>query len=501
VQRSYTSLNYSQVAHHLQRIEINVLAQLVAPGTGDRSGRVSLASNTDVTLDLRGYVAARHASGKPVAVAAEINANLPYMPGEAEVERREFDVMLEPEGAAFDLFAPPKEPVSLADYAMALRAATRVKDGGTLQIGIGSFSDALAHALILRHANNAAFCNLLDRLGHSRRDGDDLGPFQTGLYGCTEMLVDGYLALRRAGILSRRVANSHGGRAVLHAGFFVGSQGFYRELKAMRPEELAEICMTAISFTNTLHADEALKRAQRPHARFINTAMTVTLLGAASSDALDDGRVVSGPGGQHDLVAMAHDLEGARAIIAVRSTRSQQRRLHSNVVWSYGNATVPRHLRDMVVTEYGLADLRGKSDRDCIAAMLAVADSAYQDGLKRQAQAAGKLETSFALPSPASSNRPERLEAALGPARRAGLLPAFPLGTEMTDVEQRLAHVLSELKTTTAADLVRIFAAGLADWRLAPADRAALQRLELIAPRTLTGYALRTLIVGALRRA
>ena len=116
-----------------------------------------------------------------------------------------------------------------------------------------------------------------------------------------------------------------------HAGFFVGSQAFYRELKEMRPEELAEICMTAISFTNTLHEDETLKRAQRPHARFINTAMTVTLLGAVSSDALDDGRVVSGPGGQHDLVAMAHDLEGARSIIAVRSTRPQKRRARSNV--------------------------------------------------------------------------------------------------------------------------------------------------------------------------
>jgi acyl-CoA hydrolase len=501
VQRSYTSLNYSHVARHLQRMEINVLAQLVAPGTGDRGGRVSLASNTDVTLELRAYLAARRATGKPMAAAAEINANLPYMPGEAEVERGEFDVMLEPEGAAFDLFAPPKEPVSLADYAMALRAATRVKDGGTLQIGIGSFSDALTHALILRHADNAAFCNLLDRLGHTPSDGDDLGPFQTGLYGCTEMLVDGFLALRRAGILSRRVANPIGGQALLHAGFFVGSRAFYRELKEMPPEQLAEICMTGISFTNTLLANETLKRAQRPHARFINTAMTVTLLGAVSSDALDDGRVVSGPGGQHDLVAMAHDLEGARSIIAVRSTRRQKRRVRSNIVGSYGNATVPRHLRDIVVTEYGIADLKGKSDRDSIAAMLAVADSAYQVDLKRQAQAAGKLEPSFNLPAHASSNRPERLEAALGPARRMGLLPAFPLGTEMTEVEQRLALVLSELKTAAVADLARTFSAGLADWRRAPAERAALERLHLSAPTTLTGYALRTLVVGALRRA
>ena len=81
--------------------------------------------------------------------------------------------------------------------------------------------------------------------------------------------------------------------------------------------------MTAISFTNTLDGDEALKRQQRRDARFVNTAMIVTLLGAASSDMLEDGRVVSGAGGQHDLVTMAQALDGARSIIAVRSTRQQ----------------------------------------------------------------------------------------------------------------------------------------------------------------------------------
>jgi acyl-CoA hydrolase len=501
MQRNYTSLNYSHVARHLQRVETNVFAQLVAPGTGDRSARVSLSSNTDVTLDIVDYVAARRAAGKPVALVGEVNANLPYMPGEAEVERADYDVMLEPEGAPYDLFAPPKEPVSLADHAMALRAATLIKDGGTLQIGIGSFSDALAHALILRHTNNAAFRALLDRLGPPLANDAQLEPFETGFYGCTEMLVDGYLAMRRAGILRRRVARPDGAQAVLHAGFFVGNQAFYRELRAMPHEELAQICMTAISFTNTLHGDEALKRAQRPHARFVNTAMTATLLGAVSSDALEDGRVVSGPGGQHDLIAMAHELDGARSIVAVRSTRRQNRRMRSNVVWAYGNTTVPRHLRDIVVTEYGIADLRGKSDRDTIAAMLAVADGAYQHELQRQAQAAGKLESAFQLPERAAGNRAERLQAALGPARRQGLLPTFPLGTEMTEVEQRLAPALSDLKSAGPADLVRSLWAGLADWRLAPAERAALERLDLAAPATLTQHALRAIVVGTLRRA
>jgi acyl-CoA hydrolase len=500
VQRSYTSLNYLHVARHLKRMETNVFAQLVAPGAGNRAAHVSLSSNTDVTLDILGYIADRREAGKPVAFVGELNANLPYMPGEAEIDRAQFDVMLEPEGTPYDLFAPPKEPVSLADYAMALHAATLIKDGGTLQIGIGSFSDALAHALILRHANNAAFRSLLDKLGTPLADGAEIAPFETGLYGCTEMLVDGFLALRRAGILRRRVAKPGGGEAVLHAGFFVGNRAFYRELCEIPPGELAEICMTAISFTNTLFGDEALKRAQRPHARFINTAMTATLLGSVSSDALDDGRVVSGAGGQHDLVAMAHELEGARSIIAVRSTRRQKGRAHSNIVWAYGNATVPRHLRDIIVTEYGIADLRGKSDRDCIIAMLAVTDRAHQAGLQRQAQDTGKLERSFTLPALSANNRSERLEAALGPARREGLLPVFPLGTEMTDVEQALAAALSALRTAGPADLVRTLAAGLASRQLAPGELAAVERLELAPPTSLTERALRVLVVGALRR-
>jgi hypothetical protein len=89
-----------------------------------------------------------------------LNENLPYMPGEAEIARAQIDMVLEPAGPHYGLFAPPKQSVSLADYTMALNAATLVKDGGTLQIGIGAFSDALAHALVLRHTDNAAFRDL-----------------------------------------------------------------------------------------------------------------------------------------------------------------------------------------------------------------------------------------------------------------------------------------------------------------------------------------------------
>lgn len=498
VQQRYTSLNYSEVARHLARVGTNALAQLVAQSP-HAAGRVSLSSNTDVTLDMIPYMQARRSSGQPLAFAAEINTNLPYMPGEAEIDLREFDVVLETGRPHYELFAPPKEPVSLGDYAMALHAATLIKDGGTLQIGIGSFADALAHALVLRHTRNADFRALLEKLDARLPANAELTPFAMGLYGCTEMLVDGFLALMRAGILRRRVTAADGRKALLHAGFFMGSQAFYRELREMPRETLELIAMTTISFTNTLYGEEELKRAQRRNARFVNTAMLVTLLGAASSDQLEDGRVVSGAGGQHDLVAMAHALEGGRSIIGVRSTRRSDRRTVSNIVWRYANATVPRQLRDMVVTEYGIADLRGRSDRDVIDQMLRVADSAFQRQLMQKAQQAGKLEWSYRLPEEASRNRPARIAAALGPARHEGLLPPFPLGTEMTETEQTLAGALTLLKSAGYADLVQALVAGLGP-AASEREKAALERLSLASSGSLRDRALQMLVLGALRR-
>jgi acyl-CoA hydrolase len=114
VQRSYTSLNYSQVAGHLERTGTNVFGQLVAPHPQGEP-RISLSSNTDVTLDMVPYILRRRQAGQPLALAVEINANLPYMPGAAEMDVNECDVVLETDRPHYALFAPPKEPVSLPD--------------------------------------------------------------------------------------------------------------------------------------------------------------------------------------------------------------------------------------------------------------------------------------------------------------------------------------------------------------------------------------------------
>ena len=301
----------------------------------------------------------------------------------------------------------------------------------------------------------------------------------------------------RVGILKRRAIDAAGRESVLDAGFFVGNADFYRHLHEMPLDERALIRMRAISHTNTLDGDSAGKRAARVDARFVNTAMMVTLLGAVASDATADQRVVSGVGGQLDLVLQALQLSGARSIIAVRSTRRSGMKTESNVVWSYASCTVPRSLRDIVVSEYGIADVRGRSDRDIVAAIVAIADAAVQERLIGEAMRAGKLEKGFKLPA-GPPNSARHVEDALAPFRRDSLLPLFPFGTEMTPVEQSLVEPLADLASASAGALARIFVRGFG--AIADSERAALQRLSLQEPGSYKDRALRRLILGAIRQ-
>src|SRR5258708_37606973 len=126
----------------------------------------------------------------------------------------------------------------------------------------------------------------------------------------------------------------------------------------MAEAERETILVTAVSGVNDLFGEENLARRQRHDARFINICMMMTLFGAAVSDALEDGRVVSGGGGQYNFVAMAHELERARSILLLHATRAARGGGESKIVFNYGHAPIPRHLRDIVITEDGIPDLR-----------------------------------------------------------------------------------------------------------------------------------------------
>jgi hypothetical protein len=228
--------------------------------------------------------------------------------------------------------------------------------------------------------------------------------------------------------------------------------------------------------------------------------MMATLLGAVVSDALEDGQVVSGVGGQFNFVAQAFALDDARSVIVLRATRETAGRTTSNIRWSYGHVTIPRHLRDIVVTEYGVADLRGKTDRDVIAAMLAVADSRFQDELLRQAKEAGKIEPGFELPASCRDNTPARIASALAPAREQGLLPPFPFGTDFTAAEQRLMPALRLLAAASPFRLARLAVRGFAAQESSEVEEC-LVRMGLDKARTPNERFHAALLRGALEAA
>jgi acyl-CoA hydrolase len=492
-QRDYISANYTHALGYVLQRGVNVVGQLVAKQVRGGETRVSLSCNPDLTLDL---LKRRHEGQCDFLFVGQVNSELPFMPGDADLPADEFDMMLESPQTDFALFAPPREPIDLADYAAGLHAARTVMDGGTLQIGIGSLGDAVTQALVLRHHRNADFRTMVSRLDPHDRTPSSLrqeAPFETGLHGLSEMFVEGFLDLVRAGILKREVDGT-----VLQAAFFVGSRAFYRALREMPDAERARLRMTAVSYTNELYGDEVVKRQGRVKARFINNAMMATLLGAVISDALEDGRVVSGVGGQYNFVAQGFALEDARSVIIVPATRSAGGKTSSNIRWNYGHATIPRHLRDVVVTEYGVADLRGKSDRDVIVAMLAVTDSRFQDELMRSAKDAGKLEKTYALPAACRDNTRERIARALKPAAEQGLVPLFPFGTDFTAVEQRLIPALDMLKMSSPLRLAELAARGL--FTAAPTKdvRDGLARMGLDQPGNFSERAYAALLRGAL---
>jgi hypothetical protein len=230
----------------------------------------------------------------------------------------------------------------------------------------------------------------------------------------------------------------------------------------------------------------------------MNTTMVVTLLGAAASDGLESGQVVSGVGGQYNFVAMAHALPDARSILMLRSTHEHKEGLRSSIVWSYANATIPRHLRDIVITEYGVADLRGQPDAEVIQRLIAIADSRFQDELVGQAKAAGKLDAHYQVPSRYRNNLPEALDAQLHPWSQAGLLPDFPFGTDLTDDELHIVRALKRMKRATnhPTELVSMVMKSL--WENREAPHAYLERLGLEDAASFKSMFLRKLFAGNL---
>ncbi|MDD2059523.1 acetyl-CoA hydrolase [Pseudomonas sp. GD03860] len=511
-QQDYVSSNYSHAARDINAKGLNLVAQLVAQSP-QHPDHLSLSCNPDITLDLLPMIARRRAAGETILLLGQVHAELPYMPGTSELPRQNFDLLID----AVEhrrLFSTPNMPVTTQDHFIGLHASALVRDGGTLQIGIGAMGDALTAAVLARQADCERYQALLADIDlqpwHAliEREGG-IEPFAQGLYGCSEMFVNGLLALLDAGIIQRPVyadeqrqqAANDGQRddqgVLVHGGFFLGPRAFYERLREMPLATRKRISMSAISYINELYGHESLKRLQRRDARFINTVFTMTLMGAGVADQLEDGRVLSGVGGQYNFVAQGHALEGARSILLLRSWREAGGVVSSNLVWSYGHCTIPRHLRDIVVTEYGIADLRGQTDVQVITRLLNITDSRFQPELIEQAQKAGKLAKDFRLDPRYTENTPQRLQQIR--ERHARLFPEYPLGSDFTAEERDLLRALNWLKSKFKLSEVLELGKAALDAPAPEAYPAQLARMGLAQPQGLKEELYQRLLLAGLQ--
>lgn len=300
----------------------------------DRFGYVCMSTSQQMELELFDTCE---------TVILEINPRLPYTSGTTRISAEKVDFFVEGERAVSNSPIYPRTPAqeAIADY-----AASLIHDGDTIQLGIGGMPDAVAERLV---------------------DRQDLGIY-------TEMLGSAMGKLMECGAVNNSRKMFYRNRSI--AAFAWGSQALYEYINDNPMVELLPVH----------YVNDPFNIAKNENMVSVNTALEIDLTGQICSETLR-GKQYSGTGGAWDFAYGAFHAKNGRGIIALQSTAKSGTISRIVPQLSPGSVvSIPRNIVDIVVTEYGIAHLRGKSVRQRTEELIAVAHPDFRGELRRQAQ-------------------------------------------------------------------------------------------------------------------
>ena len=340
---------FRQFAPILRRYDPRVMTVLAAPPE-DGAGNLSLhLGATYEELQLAGRDPDR-------LLVVEVNPNLPRTSSLAPdftntIPLDIVDVLVEASGAPFTLPQPPPDEI---DEAIAEEARSFVADGATLQIGIGAVPNMVATKLAE-------------------------GP--GGGYGVhSEMFTDGLMLLHESGKVTNDAKSLFNGVSITT--FALGSAELYAWLDGN----------TDVAFVPVQVVNDPTVIARNHAFVSINGALSVDLYGQVVADNID-GRQISGVGGHEDFVAGAEMRLDDHSLICLRSTAVSNGVTRSRIVPTLPEGSVvstPRHHTGVVITEYGSADLSGRTVRERAAALAAIAHPDFRPELRERAVTLGR---------------------------------------------------------------------------------------------------------------
>ncbi|HEX7568135.1 MAG TPA: acetyl-CoA hydrolase/transferase C-terminal domain-containing protein [Anaerolineaceae bacterium] len=313
-------------------------------------GKVNVFFGTPTPPDKRGYMSLalgliieKQLIESADLVILEVNHNLPWTLGDTQLHISEVDYLVENH---VPLFESPPAPSTEAEQAIGGYIASLIEDGSTIQLGIGGIPNAITAFLMDRH---------------------DLGVH-------TEMFTDGIVDLYNAGVVTNRKKTLWKGKMV--GAFALGTKKLYDFIDNNIGVEFQQGRVTNNPYTI----------AQNYKMVSVNTALQVDIYGQVCSQSIGT-RHFSGTGGQLDTHRGAQMSPGGRGIIALRSTAKDGAISTIVPVLPEGaEVTVPSHDVDTVVTEFGIAELRGKTVHDRMEALIAISHPDFRAWLRDEAR-------------------------------------------------------------------------------------------------------------------